>query len=275
MSTLRELLSEVPQAPEPHPEGDVFVHTRMVRRSMSLAVDILRAAQVWPDSSLTELDFNLTDEERNIVRAAAWMHDIGKLVTTTLNVGYHISWNNRFVKGGVAQYAYRGRWQALEHERPYRFKQAMRKLKGSLWEPIWHNSTFEAKKDVFFIVRYHMGLGHGDSRFGFGRRLSRRWVTPEGKYKNKRRFKLLFVVICMDRLGRSVPKVVTSACDAVAMFEDGARFVVRQSERQSEPAPDDPVEFLRMLKGKPEQVIRKAFRGKFDREVTPEELGEV
>jgi hypothetical protein len=246
----------------------------MVRYSLPGALEILTAAQdKYP--SLSELDFDLTREERGIARAAGWLHDIGKLVTTTLNVqGVHVSYDNQFMQNWLSYYESRGsgRWQALEHERPCRYTEAMRKLKGTPWERIWQNSTFEAKKDVLFCVRYHMGLGHGDSRYGFGRRLSRKWVTPEGKYKSKRRYKLLMVVVCMDRLGRSVPDAVESAHDAVRMFEDGARFVVRYSEPQSEPAPDDPEEFLFLLRNKPEAGVKKAFQGKFGREVTPKEL---
>ena len=111
MSALRDILKDVPQHPEHHPEGPVFTHTRMVRQSMDKAIDMMRNAQKKPDNAFSNFDLNLTKED-NILRLAGWMHDIGKAGATALTVGREkIPW-------GEKPDPSTGNWQAIGHERP-------------------------------------------------------------------------------------------------------------------------------------------------------------
>ena len=79
----------------------------------------------------------------------------------------------------------------------------------------------------------------------------------------------------MDRLGRGFPKEkrIQEALDTIQAFQTCADdLVYRLNKPQTQPAPNDPKEFIRHLSGKPKRIIAMAFKGKFDREPTEEEL---
>lgn len=274
MTALRQRLRPIPQSPVWHPEGDVWVHTHMVRYSMRDAMDVaLGDCDDHPCLSL--LNFDLTREEEKLLSVAAWMHDIGKIETTTLNIRGHripyiglLKWIERF-----------GRWQAIGHERPKHFKNQMRKLAGTLWERVWRSMRMSDKTDLFFVIKHHMRLANVNEsnaamKLGFGRRYTRKWINAEGQYKNKRRIKLLILLILMDRFGQDLPDPHIRSKKTLTSLQQGAdRFKRRLGEAQSAPAPNDPVAFVESLAGKPEQIVRMAFRGKFGRDASPEEIG--
>ncbi len=260
-------MQDVPQDPVHHPEGSVWNHIMMVRRSMSRAIEMLQEAQAQPGNAFANLNLDLTDEEKNILRMAAWMHDIGKAGATTLNIGgEHTPWAEKPDPS-------KGRWQAISHETPKFYKPQMRKLKGTPWQSIWEKSGYEDKKDLFFIVNHHMGL-RTQSASGFGKRLSNQWIDENGQYKNERKIKLLLILVLMDRLGRGVPDPEGTAKQAIEDMQAPAeRAQHRRSRLQtSQPAPDDPLKFLQLLADKPIDVKRIAFQGKFGRPVTDDEL---
>jgi hypothetical protein len=235
---------------------------------MAEAIEIMQEAQKRPGSSLADFDLNLTKEERDIVRAAAWLHDIGKFITTTITLE-----DGQVIPFSLSAMALVGSIHAIGHEKPQNFKLACRALVGTMWETIWKHSRLGAQVDWLFAILHHMGVNHWDVKPGFGKRLSKRWMTAEGKYKPKRRVKLLMILILMDRLGRRIPNVRETAWDAIASFESGAHAAQRRiNHPQSKPAPTDPVQFLQRLKGKPPEVIQVAFKGKFGRSPAEEEL---
>lgn len=130
MSSLRDLLGNIPQNPKHHPEGNVLTHTRMVRRSIEDAIAILKQSQQNPQSSLKKVDFDLTKEDRDILRVAAWMHDIGKVTATAMTPSKGI--------------------QSIAHETPEHFIANMRKLKGGQWENIWNSAKDLLAKKIYF-----------------------------------------------------------------------------------------------------------------------------
>jgi hypothetical protein len=274
MTALRTTLNNVPQDPTHHPEGTVWKHTVMVRKALPMALQVAREAfrgvsclSLWKDE--------LTTEEIGVLRASAWMHDIGKSVTTTLyHNGDHIEFSEHPLICQALANNDQGKWKSLKHDHPKNFKKALRSLKGSLWEKVWDNASFEAKKDFLFLISTHMTLRHAKAKktLGFGRKLSRKWINEDGRYKNKRRVKLLVLLIVMDSLGRDIPEAKSSVNLIINSLISGAHFVMRRPEPQSKPAPNDPIKFLSMLKEKPDNVIRRAFLGKFGREPTEEEL---
>lgn len=263
MSAFRDLLKDVPQDPGHHPEGPVFTHVRMVRRSMDKAIDMMRNAQSKPGNAFANFNLDLTKDEINILRLAAWMHDIGKAGATTLNVGgEHIPWTEKPDPS-------KGRWQSIGHERPKFYKPEMQKLMGTQWQSMWDKARYGEKRDLFFIINNHMGL----TKQGFGKRLSNLWIDEDGKYKDLRRIKLLLILVLMDRIGRGVPDPEGTAQEAIGDMQAAANELTkRRRQPKNLPAPDDPMEFIRSLAEKPPAVIRRAFIGKFGREPTPDEL---
>lgn len=252
MSSLRDRLKPVPQNPLHHPEGDVFSHEQMVRKALPIALSILKRRQLEPDSPFADLDLNLTSDEVNLLRASAWTHDIGKATATTYDP-----------KKG---------YQAIGHESPQHFIPNMRML-GSTWHQVWDSADFSAKKDLFFIINHHMALRDD----GFGSRLNDRLIGPNGQYLNERRVKLLLILIMMDWIGRGFPNPEQYGEEAADAMIAGAAKVARLRARRAMhvghgPAPDDPVDFIVKLQGKPLAVIQRAFQGKFGRQPSADEL---
>src|SRR4051812_27148942 len=103
MSSLRDRLRGVPQDARYHPEGDVWTHTRLVRRALAEAVE------------MSPMPGEFSARERNLLRLAAWCHDLGKASATRV-VG--------------------GRTLAPGHETARRFNTECRQL-GPLWKQIW------------------------------------------------------------------------------------------------------------------------------------------
>jgi len=270
MSSLRDILSGVPQEPSHHPEGNVFSHVMMVRKSIDQAVQLLATAQQQENNAFQKLSFNLDDTERQILQVAAWMHDIGKAGATTFRIGdTQIPWEKAY----NTEFS-QGRWQALQHERPKYYMPQMRKLADTskMWQSIWRNTDPAAKKDVLFIINHHMDLRH-ESADGLPRSFANQLVDNQGQYVPRRRVKLLLVFLLMDRLGRGeAVGPMANAQEAVAKLQYAAdRVKYRRNKPQKQPSPDDPVEFLKSLGDKPDWVIPQAFKGKFGRLPTDKE----
>jgi hypothetical protein len=177
MSALRDILKGVPQDAEFHPEGDVWTHTQAVRGALDEAVRMTNAA--------------LTKEQRNMLRIAAWLHDMGKAhATVKIN----------------------GRWRSPGHERG-RIAAAMLRKLGWPWRGMWEKATFEEKKSFAYLVARHMAVS--DDR-GIERRVARAMRSGGTR---KKRAELLVVMMVMDRLG----------CDRDSRVED-ARIVIHAAE---------------------------------------------
>jgi hypothetical protein len=182
VSTLRDILRGVPQDAEFHPEGDVWTHTRAVRSAMQQAIAM--AKPVVGD---------VTREQQKMLRAAAWLHDVGKAhATVKIN----------------------GRWRSPAHERAVHVKAMLRKL-GWPWRGMWEKATFEEKKTLAYLAARHMAMS--DDR-GIEARVIR--AMRSGVLARQQRAELLLVLMMMDRLG----------CDRESRVED-ARIVIRAVTR--------------------------------------------
>ena len=87
-SAYKSRLVDVPQDPNHHPEGDVLTHVKMVRKAIPRAVRELQSLQAnHPQLShvLSNIDFSITPEEMEILSMSAWLHDIGKATSTTID----------------------------------------------------------------------------------------------------------------------------------------------------------------------------------------------
>jgi hypothetical protein len=194
MSSLRDILKPIPQSPVHHPEGDVFTHTRMVRQSLNKALNLLKEAQKNPNSAFSKLNLDLKPDELNILRLAGWLHDIGKEATTawTTEKGERLPWKELPPEPSLPGKG----WQAIGHERPEKFEPVMQKL-GPQWQKMYQNASQEDRDDLWFIIKKHMKFYRG-----FGK-LDKEMIDNEGKYKDVRRYKLLLLLVLMDRLGRA------------------------------------------------------------------------
>jgi hypothetical protein len=253
-SSLRDQLN-VPQNPLHHPEGDVARHTYMVRTALPLAIKMLHARQSeYPDGPFSNLDFNFSSQDMNLLRLGGLLHDIGKgpaLNPETLS--------------------------AHGHEDDEMFEKGMSRL-GTPWQMMYKNAAPADKDVLWFMIRHHMSL---DDRLGFGSRLRREIIDENGKYRNDRRVKLLLVLMMMDRIGRggSPDMSRSQARDFVfgnkepgdkrlnAMDKSSVAAKLqgdKEKFHRKPPAPNDPAIFVAMLKARnlDNSEIKKALKNK-------------
>jgi len=194
MSKLMDIIGSVPQRPDYHAEGPVGIHTRMVRAQLDKAISLIQKEASKPNSFLSNLDTNYTEQDRNILRMAAWLHDIGKASATKIG-GIH--WQDeRRLKNLYGDKPNLGQARAIGHEQFYHFNPMARELmKSSLWKKMYDNAGFEDKKDLWFIINHHMDVTKS-------KKMLRRNIDPDGKFRNDRRLKLLLAFSLMDKMGR-------------------------------------------------------------------------
>ena len=161
VSMLRDILQHIPQDAEFHPEGNVWTHTFAVRRALDEAVALLP-------------DFQIDKADRNLLRLAAWCHDLGKANATIFR-------NNR--------------WTAPGHEKPKHLNAVLRQL-GNPWRSFWQAGSLEDRKTFLYVCTRHMAIS--DSR-GIDPRIMRALRSADPR--RSRRAKLAIVLMVMDRLG--------------------------------------------------------------------------
>lgn len=182
-TSLRDIIKPVPQSPTHHAEGDVWVHTLMVRKQLTAAVTYFQELASDKSSVFGNYDPRLTPEEINILRIGAWMHDIGKASATTIG-------GKPWKDGGT------GAIQAIGHEDPEHFEPMMSQL-GEPWQSMYQKASSQDKEDLWFIIKHHMSL-----KDRFGKNILNQLMDDTGKFKNERRVKLLLILILMDQSGR-------------------------------------------------------------------------
>lgn len=261
-SSLRDLLKDVPQNPDHHAEGDVFKHTKMVRNSLDTAKRLLKKEQgMFPFS---KINFDLSDREEKILKISAWLHDIGKASATTID-GVH--WKNASSPSGKIS--------AHQHDQSHHYEPMIDKL-GSMWGAIISALTPDEIQDIYFCIDYHMSLGSGS----FSKKVSSIIFDQDGNYKNERRVKLLLYIITMDWTGRISGNKggENGALDAIQGFKNSANKLLEKNKvinSRKKVSIDDPKEFILSLKGRPIEIIKKAFRNKFNREISEEEISSI
>ena len=113
MSSLRDILKDVPQSPKHHPEGTVWAHVRLVRQALPIAEALFEEER---RKGLPFSDYGpLTGHERKLLRVAAWLHDVGKVAATawTHPDDSKTPWQDL---GNLPDDG--GKWQSLRHEEP-------------------------------------------------------------------------------------------------------------------------------------------------------------
>ena len=266
-SSLRQQL-KVLQNPKHHPEGSVDRHTMMVRSTLYESIKIIQDEQKKdPAGPLSNLNLNFTSSDINVLRLASLLHDIGK--GETLNPET---------------------LSAHGHEDPENFEKAMKRL-SPIWHKMYHKADTGDKEDLWWIIKYHMSLK--DDQGFQNKSLKKEILDSEGKYKQDRKIKLLLVFLLMDRMGRggkggvSWKKAKEFAQNNKEAAEKGLRGIGitasnhknninRISIRSSKPMPEDPFEFVSLMrkKGKSNELIKSALRGKF-KDLSVQEINKI
>jgi hypothetical protein len=272
-NSLMDIIGKVPQSPKWHSEGPVGVHTRMVRKQLDQAIQMMKDAASDPNSAFSELDMNITPEERNMLRIAAWMHDIGKAGATTV-AGTPLTDYESWKKNKTVPPEDMTNIKAIGHERSKYFEPEMKKL-GPTWKGMHDKASDVDKEDLWFIIRNHMNINER-----LGKRLANKIVDPKtGKFYPNRKVKLLLTLMLMDRMGRTGtdkgPFGIDAGKEALIRFQNTADHVFSKNQVQKRKQVEfNPESFVKMLasKGLNTSAIQKAFSNKFKRDITPDEL---
>lgn len=245
-----DTLKDVPQNPDHHPEGSVLNHVRLVRKAISSAILELKALKSDPvlGDVLANLDFNVDSEEIKILNAAAWLHDIGKFTSTTVD-GVHF---NSTPKRD-------GKIQAIGHETPKHYRPQIERL--SELAPKELVDFYETHMDVVnFLIERHMDFAHG----GFPNRVIAEFFE-EGRIKNDRRMKLLLVLMWADKMGRGKAPDLDGNVKKLKEAADKSRRNHARLSKQSRPFAGGEEEFRSMLaaRGLSPEAVEAAVRAKF------------
>jgi CRISPR/Cas system-associated endonuclease Cas3-HD len=210
-SSLRDLLGPVPQNPIHHKEGNVFAHTRMVRKSLDLAKFLLeKESNRFP---FINIDFYLNEKEEKMLKISAWLHDIGKASSTTIN-GKHWS------LGGS------GKIQSDGHDKAEHYLPSIKKI--PMAKKILDSLEKEELEDVYFCIDNHMSLHNGI----FSKKVMSKILEKNANYKKDRRVKLLLYLIVMDWCGRISSKKggIRGGMKALKGFKKSAKIYLQKNQ---------------------------------------------
>ena len=184
----KNILHGVPQEKKHHPEGDALAHTRLVRKAIPHAIEKLKDLQTnhsQLSNALSNLNFNISPEEFEILKISAWLHDIGKASSTTVGSLPFLT-----------PVPLSGKIQAIGHQDAKHYMPQIEKLK-SVAPP----ETFKLFKKheplIKFIVDHHMDFTSG--------RFSKNFISEffhNGKIIDDPRIKLLLIIMWSDNMGR-------------------------------------------------------------------------
>jgi hypothetical protein len=245
-----DILRDVPQNLDHHPEGAVLNHVRLVRKSISSAIQRLKDLKSDPalGDVLADLDFNLDSEEMRILNAAAWLHDIGKLTATTVD-GIHF---------GSAP-GKEGKIQAIGHETPTHYQPQIDRL--SNLAPKELVDFYETHRDVInFLIERHMDFAHG----GFGKGVLAGYFH-NGRIRNDRKIKLLLVLMWADKMGRGKAPDLADNIMKLRTASEKSKQMQFKADKRSRPFEGSEEDFRAMLKqrGLSEKEIDSAVAAKF------------
>ncbi len=247
-------LSGIPQDPNHHPEGDVLIHTQLVRKAIPKAIQELRNLQQDPNlgPALADLNFQISPEEMKILYLSAWLHDIGKTTATTIGGE---PWQTPNASGKI---------QAIGHQDSQHYLPQLEKLKTVA--PAETVQLYLQNKDlVNFIIEHHMDFVSG---VGFSKNFLAQ-NFQNGKVSNTPQMKLLLVLMWADKMGRrpedtiadSIKKNVTNLTASIKR----SRMKSANIANATKPFDGSPEEFAQMIKGRTMTQIQKmqALKGKF------------
>lgn len=245
------LLSGVPQDPKHHPEGDVFIHSKLVRKAIPNAIKELKNLQFDPDFSyaLQNINFNCNEQELKILYLSAWLHDVGKYSATT------IGGQNWQTAGAV------GKIQAIGHQDSNHYLPQMEKLKEfAPQETI--DLYLQNQELINFIIEHHMDFTND---VGF----SKKFLADnfkDGMLNNDVKIKLLLILMWADKMGRKPEDTIALAIRKNAdRLKSSINRSVVVNKPQKKPFEGTPEEFIKQLinNGVDKQNIINAVKAKF------------
>ena len=243
MSTIRDLLTGVPQNPKYHPEGDVWTHVRLVRKSLPAAVQMFEQARAQEGSPFSNFT-PVSKQDEDILRLAAWLHDIGKNTATayTNPDKSRTPWTNQNFQGYSVQQMMSpdfgpGKWQSIGHEEPTHYQPLVKQL-GHQWQVMLEKLSPEDKDTLWFVVDRHMDFNEQ----GITRKMRQMTIGEDGKFLPDRKYKLWIIFKMMDSMGKGggvdlasgealLSKIITAALEKKQSKE-------RQSQQQAQPDPE-------------------------------------
>jgi hypothetical protein len=246
-----DALRDVPENPEHHPEGTTLKHVKLVRRAVDAAAEQLQTLKSEHSLSyiLSNLDFRLTEDDRQVLVMAAWLHDVGKTTATTIGgVPFRDAGNSA------------GKIQAIGHERPEHYGPQVEKMLAMAPEST--RRLYESNRDLIsFLIERHMDFSHG----GFPNRVIADFFD-DGRVRDDRRMRLLLVLMWADKMGRGKAPDLAKSIEKLRLASEKSRDMARKAARQSKGAFEGGEdEFRSMLKarGLPDSAIDAAVRSKF------------
>jgi hypothetical protein len=229
---------------------------RLVRQALPIAELLFNEERA---KGLPFSDYGpLTEQERRLLRAAAWLHDVGKAAATawTHPDDSKTPWQD--LSGRSPDDG--GRWQSLRHEEPEYYEPVLRQL-GPVWQGMFEK-TSAADRDVLrFLVDEHMGFVGEKVGRGFVHVL----MDERGVLRPEVRVKLLIVFKLMDVIGRG-SMMVEEGREFLAEIRRAAerkrKYWAAQAEKNAPISREEFVEKLR-AKGVSDALIQQAVRGKY------------
>ena len=263
MSSLRDLLKDIPQSARWHGEGSVLKHTLLVRKALPIAVDMFeKARQEEAFSNLPPIG----NGDIMLLRIIAFLHDVGKSNPKITAYKYPDStikplsdFPGYTAKQMMSPDFGPGKWTAHAHEDPENYEPQIKKL-GSKWQSILDNLSTEDKEIVWFVVPKHMEFNEK----GLSRHIKAS-IGVDGKFAPDRKIKIWIVFKLMDLMGRGSGLDIESGKSFLEILMNVAEEKRRKNLRTKPVEPNTPEEFAKYLlaKGVKPDVVQAAVRGKF------------
>jgi len=258
-----DLLRNVPQDPKHHPEGDALTHIKLVRKSIQRAVRALSSLKSSPPFSeiLQNVEFNVNEDELQILYIAAWLHDIGKATATTIG-GVDYSFLRQM---DLSYQNDPSKIRAVGHDDVKHYGPLINSL-GPIAPERTKSLYLKNKDTIDFIIDHHMSFRKGE---GFSKAFVRQYFD-NGKLINDQKVKLLLILMWADKMGRTPEAVQKAVKENESGLIDSAKKSIEQKSNEEKTsarrlATTDPASMAKILtsKGLPPSQVVSAIKGKF------------
>jgi hypothetical protein len=248
-----DALKDIPQDPTHHPEGNVLKHIKLVRKAIPDAINYL--IQLKNKEPYKEILKNISivpnEKQLNLLKLSAWLHDIGKIPTTTITAGSKIRhWKEPGEEGKI---------RSLRHEDKEFYQPEIEKLIGITPEKI--KELYTSNIDLFdFLIQRHMDVSKG----GFPKHFVAEFFD-NGILKNEEKIKLLLILIYADKMGRTPrsEKSIQKNDEALVTASNKSKENFQKQQKQQKYSTPEEMRADLTLKQMSPEKIEKAIRNKF------------